>query len=186
MKYTAIILAGGKGSRMGTDKGLVLFKGKPMVSYLIELFQCLNIPIIIIANNDLYRQFHLPVYSDLILEKGPLGGIYTGLKFSQTERNIIVSCDIPFLSQRIINILIKEMSTGKITVIQSDGKIHPLIGIYSKGIESVLEENIKQNKLKVRTFINEFAVKIIDIDGVGEEVRNINTLKELKEIENGK
>ncbi|MBI1837767.1 MAG: molybdenum cofactor guanylyltransferase [Flavobacteriia bacterium] len=190
MKYTAIILAGGKSSRMGTDKGLVLLNGKPMVSYLIDLFQSLNIPIILVANNEFYSQFDLPVYSDIIQEKGPLSGIYTGLKASQTEKNIIVSCDIPFLSQRIIELLLKENSNNLITVVQCGGKIHPLIGVYSKEIEAFLFESLTQNKLKVRSFIHELAVKIIDLDEEEldsvEEVRNINTLNELKEIENGK
>ena len=66
MKLSAIILAGGKSSRMGTDKGLVLFNGKPMVEYLIEIFRSLNIPTIIVANNSEYNQFDVPVFEDLI------------------------------------------------------------------------------------------------------------------------
>ena len=96
MKYTAIILAGGKSSRMGSDKGLVLLNGKPMISYIIEILKKMQIPIIIISNNENYKQFGLPVFADIIKEKGPLGGIYTGLKNSKTESNIIVSCDVPF------------------------------------------------------------------------------------------
>jgi molybdopterin-guanine dinucleotide biosynthesis protein A len=191
MKYTAIILAGGKSSRMGSDKGLVLLNGKPMISYIIEILKKMQIPIIIISNNENYKQFGLPVFADIIKEKGPLGGIYTGLKNSKTESNIIVSCDVPFLSNRIIELLINKDNGYPISVVQSNGKTHPLIGLYSKKIVKKLFDTILLEKLKVRSFIEEFPLNTIELDKqeileYENEIRNINTQEELKNIEYGK
>lgn len=191
MKYTAIILAGGKSSRMGSDKGLVLLNGKPMISYIIEILKKMQIPIIIISNNENYKQFGLPVFADIIKEKGPLGGIYTGLKNSKTESNIIVSCDVPFLSNRIIELLINKDNGYPISIVQSNGKIHPLIGLYSKKIVKKLFDTILMEKLKVRSFIEEFPLNTIELDKqeileYENEIRNINTQEELKNIEYGK
>lgn len=191
MKYTAIILAGGKSSRMGSDKGLVLLNGKPMISYIIEILKKMQIPIIIISNNENYKQFGLPVFADIIKEKGPLGGIYTGLKNSKTESNIIVSCDVPFLSNRIIELLINKDNGYPISVVQSNGKTHPLIGLYSKKIVKKLFDTILMEKLKVRSFIEEFPLNTIELDKqeileYENEIRNINTQEELKNIEYGK
>jgi molybdopterin-guanine dinucleotide biosynthesis protein A len=191
MKYTAIILAGGKSSRMGSDKGLVLLNGKPMISYIIEILKKMQIPIIIISNNDVYKQFGLPVFTDVIKEKGPLGGIYTGLINSETESNIIVSCDVPFLSDRILGLLINKDNDYPISVVQSNGKTHPLIGVYSKKIVKKLFDTILMEKLKVRSFIEEFPLNIIELDKqeileYENEIRNINTKEELKIIEYGK
>ena len=191
MKYTAIILAGGKSSRMGSDKGLVLLNGKPMISYIIEILKKMQIPIIIISNNENYKQFGLPVFADIIKEKGPLGGIYTGLKNSKTESNIIVSCDVPFLSNRIIELLINKDNGYPISVVQSNGKTHPLIGLYSKKIVKKLFETILMEKLKVRSFIDEFQLNTIELDKqeileYENEIRNINTQEELKIIVYGK
>ena len=191
MKYTAIILAGGKSSRMGSDKGLVLLNGKPMISYIIEILKKMQIPIIIISNNENYKQFGLPVFADIIKEKGPLGGIYTGLKNSKTESNIIVSCDVPFLSNRIIELLINKDNGYPISVVQSNGKTHPLIGLYSKKIVKKLFDTILLEKLKVRSFIEEFPLNTIELDKqeileYENEIRNINTQEELKIIVYGK
>ena len=82
MQVTGIILAGGKSSRMGEDKGLLLLNNIPMIQYIINVFDTLKIPVMIIANNDNYKQFHLPVYTDIVKDKGPAGGILSALTFS--------------------------------------------------------------------------------------------------------
>ena len=64
MQATGIILAGGKSSRMGEDKGLVLLNGKPMIQYVIEALKEVVSDIIIISNNASYNKFRVPVYSD--------------------------------------------------------------------------------------------------------------------------
>jgi len=190
MKLTAIILAGGKSSRMGTDKGLVLFNGKPMIEYLIAIFKSLDIPIIIIANNPIYNQFNVPVFEDLIKEKGPLSGIYTGLSNVETEKNIVISCDVPCVSNEMIEILIQSSKNEKITIVSYKNKIHPLIGIYSKELIDKLLSNLLSEKLKVRDLIDSVDSKIIELDelnliNIEKQLTNINTKVELKLIEDG-
>ena len=102
MQATGIILAGGKSSRMGEDKGLVLLNGKPMIQYVIEALKEVVSDIIIISNNASYNKFRVPVYSDIIKDKGPVGGIYTGLYHSTTELNFCISCDVPMISSDFI------------------------------------------------------------------------------------
>ena len=96
----AIILAGGRSSRMGTEKGLMPFRGKPMIRHIIDLLQSLDInPIQIITQHGAYEQFELPCYPDLIQNKGPLGGIYSGLVHSTATKNLVLGCDMPFLTK---------------------------------------------------------------------------------------
>ncbi len=191
MNLTAIILAGGKSSRMGEDKGLVLLKGKPMIQYLLDLFLDLKIPVIIIANNSQYKKFGVPVFSDIIKNKGPLSGIYSGLYHSKTEKNFIVSCDIPFLSKNIVEFLIENTENEMVTVLSLNEKIQPLTGVYSKKLKNKILFNLYEDKLKLRTFIQSVDYKSIDIiDSVFENVENalinVNTKTELIMLENGK
>ena len=79
---TGVILAGGKSSRMGFDKGLAILNGKPMIQYVIDVFEKLGLDIIIISNSPGYETFGYPIYNDLIPEKGPVGGIYTCLLYT--------------------------------------------------------------------------------------------------------
>lgn len=191
MNYTAIILAGGKSSRMGEDKGLVLLNGKPMVDYLLRLFDSLGIKSIIISNNPTYKQFNVPVYEDIIKEKGPLAGIYTGLSVTETEKNIVVSCDVPCVSSHLIEVLLSSSINELITILSFKGKLHPLIGVYSKSIKDNLLNDIQKNYLRVRDFVEKNHSKVVELDemvfeNLEQELQNVNTKKELNMIENGK
>jgi molybdopterin-guanine dinucleotide biosynthesis protein A len=110
-RNSAFILAGGKSVRMGTDKGLVDFKGKPMIKHLIEIVQPLFSDVIIISNNEAYQKFGLPVLKDRIKDLGPIGGLLTGLKYTNTDWNFFIACDLPFVQTKVINLLNDETYT---------------------------------------------------------------------------
>lgn len=188
MNYTAIILAGGKSSRMGEDKGLVLLNGKPMVEYLLDLFRLLCVDVIIVSNNPVYKQFNVPVFEDVIKDKGPLAGIYTGLLQVETEKNIIVSCDIPCMSSHLIEMLLSSSVDHLISVLSYQNKIHPLIGIYSKSLTEDLLNEIQNNSLRVADFVKKHQSNIVKLEEekFEKELYNINTKEELKMIEHGK
>lgn len=191
MNYMAIILAGGKSSRMGSDKGLVLYNGKPMIEYLLDIFSSLGMKTIIVANNSDYKKFNVPVFEDVIKEKGPLSGIYTGLLHVETEKNIVVSCDIPCISKEMIETLIHNSGDEKITIVSYKNRIHPLIGIYSKDLANQILKKVENDELKVRCFIDEMDSKIIQLDefileDIEKQLMNINTKEDLNWIEHGK
>ncbi len=183
MKYTGIILAGGKSSRMGEDKGLLLFKNKPMIEYLINVLKQTDIPTIIIANNPEYEKFNLPVYSDIVKDKGPAGGIYTALSHSTSENNIILSCDTPFVSEELISFLIDSHSEHQITIPVYDEKIHPLIGIYNKSLLKIFKKAIGDKNLKMRNIIHSTNLNLIKVpDRIAENGKcfiNINNHNDL-------
>ena len=81
---TGIILAGGKSSRMGTDKGFVMYKNKAFIQHIIEAIHPLVDEIIIVSNNPDYDVFKLKRVNDIIENAGPLAGVYTGLFESET------------------------------------------------------------------------------------------------------
>ncbi len=188
MNYTGIILAGGKSSRMGEDKGLLLLNGVPMVQHLIHLFEELKIPTIIIANNSEYKQFNLPIFNDIVEEKGPAGGILTGLTHSPTEKNIIVSCDSPFVTKELILFLIKSHQENQVTIPFYQNRIHPLIGIYEKSARRIIQSCIERKQLKIRFILEELNTRQIEIPEHiaqnGKSLTNINTKEELNQLKN--
>ena len=93
---------------MGTDKGLLLLNGKSMVAYVLDTLKQITDDIIIISNNAAYEVYKVPVYEDLIKDAGPLAGTYTGLIYSKHDKNIVVSCDAPFISVELLNLLIEK------------------------------------------------------------------------------
>lgn len=189
MHATGIILAGGKSSRMGEDKGLVLLNGKPMVHYIIEALKEVMSDIIIISNNESYTKFGIPVYADIIKDKGPVGGIYTGLYHSKTELNFCISCDVPMISSDFILWLLKRSGKSYITLPMCKDKVHQMIGVYSKQVLSNFKESTEKGHLKLSQVNNDMACEIIDIEkeyaNFDELIfSNINTKNELRSITN--
>lgn len=180
---TGIILAGGKSSRMGTDKGILEIANKAMISYVIETVKKVTDKIIIISNNNNYNQFGYPIYNDLVKEKGPLGGIYTGLFYSTTEYNLVLSCDTPLVNDAILKKLIQNTrnNTADIIIARDSNSIHPLCGIYRKSIIEKIKENINDQHLKLKELLVVFKTKTIDFE-TSEAFTNVNTQSELMEF----
>ncbi len=187
MHATGIILAGGKSSRMGEDKGLVLLNGKPMIQYVVEALKEVVSDISIISNNESYHKFGIPVYSDIIKDKGPVGGIYTGLYHSKTELNFCISCDVPMISSDFIFWLLNRSGNAFVTLPMYKDKVHQMIGVYSKQVLSNFQESVEKGHLKLSQVNNDMACEIIDIEkeyaNFDELIfSNINTKNELTSI----
>lgn len=149
---------------MGKEKGLVLFKGKPMIAYAIEALKPLTTDIIIIANNPAYGEFDLPVHVDLFPDKGPLGGICTGLEYSNTERNFLLSCDTPFVTTEVLQYLNDKSAHAKLAISLSEGEEQPLAGIYSKSIQHELMAFLNKGQLSLRKVLSEMEVMMVEIN----------------------
>ena len=166
-QLTGIILSGGKSSRMGEEKGLVDFQGKPLISYAIDALVPLVDSIIIGANNELeaYKKFGFNIVEDEIKEIGPIGGLLTTLKYSETEQNFVLSCDMPFLNTDLMNYFLQNMFDFDVVVAtHDDDKIEPLCGIYSKNIIPEIEAAIDKEHYKLLDLINKVRFKAIRID----------------------
>ena len=111
---TGYILAGGKSSRMGEDKGLKLFNGIPLIQNVINQLLFAVDKVVIVSNNKDYEQFGLEVIEDALINKGPAGGIYTALQHSSTDLNFIVSCDMPYISSQAIHFMLENSSKNAI------------------------------------------------------------------------
>lgn len=172
---------------MGADKGLMSFRGKAMIEHIIEELQRYTKEIIIISNNEEYKKFALPVHKDIISNKGPLGGIYTGLIHSNNELNLVVSCDVPFVNDTVLSKLIEHCIDYDITVFEQEKQLHPLIGVYRKTLAEDIKKAIDNGQLKAKDFIRSASSNIINVDAKTFEsvhsFRNINTLQELNQYE---
>lgn len=175
----AYILAGGKSSRMGTDKGLLLFEGKPMIQNVIEQMQPIFDKLVIVSNNPEYEKFGLEVIPDLIKDLGPAGGIYTALHHSEAKMNFMVSCDMPFVTREAMAFLVKNADENQIVLFENQGKMEPLFGLYAKDCEAVWLQLIQQKKLKLQEMVSYFKLKTIPIENneifADSFFKNINT-----------
>lgn len=187
MAVTGIILAGGKSLRMGTEKGLVKLHGKTLVEHVIGVVKELTEEIIIISNKDEYRCYGYPVFSDIIKDCGPLGGIYTGLIQSGTQNNLIVSCDIPFINSKAIKFLVENSDGFEVTVPVHAGKIEPLCAVYNKTCSTKLKQLLLKKEFKIMESYRFFKVNRLDVSThqffSDKTFENINSKEELLKAE---
>lgn len=183
-KVTVSILCGGKSSRMQSEKGLVLFQGTPFIEHIIEAVLPISNEIQLVTNTSDYDYLSYTKIKDIELDKGPVGGIYTALVHSDSEINLILSCDIPLISTELLSeLLIKHTTDFEVSVFSEANKIHPLIGIYSKKIIPVFQKAIKENDLKMMRLLDKVKHQIIEVtDERSRQFKNVNSPAELKEL----
>ena len=184
---TGIILAGGKSSRLRTDKALFNFKGKALISYAIEALKPLCGTLIISANQtpEKYKAFGLPVISDEIKNVGPIGGILTCLKHTETQHNLIISCDTPFVGSELFKHLLNEIENFQVVVPSHETfLIEPLNAYYNTNVIGEMEKSIGEGKYKLMDFFQKIRFKSVEINDklpfFNEHLfLNINTLEDM-------
>jgi len=180
----ACILAGGKSSRMGQDKGRMMFREKPMILHVLHEVSKLSLPIKIIANDNSYQVLGYEVLKDIVKEKGPMGGILTAMHHSQAEHILILSCDMPFMNSEIMNHLISATDDEEITMAQEKERLHPLCAVYKTSLKKELERRIAGEKLKMQELIDAVSCKFVNMDKFlvrhKEAFVNLNTAEGLK------
>tara|TARA_R110000868_G_scaffold292498_2_gene552978 strand:+ start:4892 stop:5464 length:573 start_codon:yes stop_codon:yes gene_type:complete len=185
MKTIAVsILCGGKSSRMQSEKGLALYQGIPFIEHIIKAVLPIATEIQLITNTADYDYLEYKKIKDIDLDKGPIGGIYSALTHSNSELNLIVSCDIPLISTELLLELI-DQHNGKasVSVFSDNERIHPLIGIYSKKIVPILKVAIANSNLRMMEMIHNVDAQIIKVgDDKSNQFRNINSVAELNEL----
>jgi molybdopterin-guanine dinucleotide biosynthesis protein A len=160
---SAIILAGGKNTRMGRNKALIqLSSGETILQNTVSILKRLFPEIIIVTNQkETYQEFDVSVVEDLIREVGPLGGIFTGLCYSTSEFNFVVACDMPFIQISLIELLLAEGGTSDVVLPEVDNQVEPLFALYSKSCIPVMFEQLQKRNLKMREVLSKLQVKKI-------------------------
>jgi molybdopterin-guanine dinucleotide biosynthesis protein A len=135
---------------MGSEKGMVLFKGKPLIRYAVDVLIPLCDEILISSGSDSYSYLDYQVVPDEIPGIGPMGGIYSCLKKSENDLNLVLSCDMPFVTQEIFRRLVGKRGRSMICVPwHEDEHYEPLCGVYHKNIVPEIHKFILKNNYKL-------------------------------------
>lgn len=189
-KVTVAIMAGGKSSRMGTDKSFVLFQGQPMIEVVRDHVTDLGHELILITNKpDEYAHLHLPMFDDVYPDHGSLGGIYTAIYQSAHPHTFVVACDMPWLNRPLLEYMLTLRQTADIIVPRWQQYPEPLHAIYSKACLAPIAENLRQKRLKIAGFFDKVHVHYVErevitqFDRDGRSFANINTPQELQDTQ---
>jgi molybdenum cofactor guanylyltransferase len=163
-ELTGIVIAGGKSRRMGAEKGIISFGGKPLIIYPVERLREVCTQVIISANSHSYDFLDLPVITDHAQGGGPMVGIYSALMASAAKYNLVLSCDMPLISAGLLEHLIASAEGCTAAVAWHQGFAEPLCGIYRRSLIGELEDHIREGKFKLITFLEEIDACYIEIN----------------------
>lgn len=175
---TGIILCGGKSKRMGLNKSFLKIGDQTIIERTAKLMKGMFPRVLLLTNNpDEYKFLGLEIFEDIYKNVGPLAGIHSGLTYSATEKNFIISCDMPLITKDVIEFIINYKTDKLITITKADSFIQQLCGLYSKNILSetvkAIEEEESEESLtnqlpkcgcRVLKLVKELNAEIINIE----------------------
>jgi len=160
---TVAILAGGKSSRMGTDKSFVRVLGRPLIEDVLAHVAGIGAEIIIVTNRpEDYRYLGLPLFTDVLPDKGALGGIYTALHSSSQPHTLCVACDMPFVVRPLLDNLISLIPEGDAIIPRLNGEAEPFRAIYSQACLAPIRAALDAGKMRVISFFPDVRVRFVD------------------------
>ncbi|HKU70086.1 MAG TPA: molybdenum cofactor guanylyltransferase MobA [Burkholderiales bacterium] len=186
---TGVILAGGRGSRMGTvDKGLKLLRGKPMVQWVAERFAPQVSEVLVNANQniDKYQILGYKVIPDEIGGfAGPLAGLHRGLSEATHDLVATSPCDSPFLPLDLIARLRAAMdrADAELTVAKTGDQPHPVFCLCRRTVLPGLTDFLAGGGRKIDAWYSKLKIVEVLFDDQPDAFSNINTEDELKAFE---
>ncbi|MCZ6631952.1 MAG: molybdenum cofactor guanylyltransferase, partial [bacterium] len=188
-----IVLCGGQSRRMGKSKAWLQVGQKTMLSRIVDIVRETVSPVAVVAG---HGQSLPPLPPDVILirdpvsSKGPLMGVYMGLKHlrHEVEAVFVTGCDTPLLRRECIEFLIHRLDKWDIVAAKEGDFFHPLFGVYRTSVVSQIIPLLRDNRLSLQGFLGTCKTRGISladlsvVDPTLDSIRNVNTPEEYQEI----
>ena len=179
---TAFVLAGGRSTRMGTDKAFLEIGGETLLARAIRTLEAVASDVRIVGSADKFGGDR-PVVEDIYRGCGPLGGIHAALSTSPTEMNLMLAVDLPFIDAQFLNFMIGRARAcdAIVTVPRSGGRFQPLCAVYRKSFAVVAEEALRVGQNKIDSLFPSITTLVVEqseleAEGFSPEIfRNLNT-----------
>jgi len=189
MQASGFVLAGGASKRMGRDKALLPYAGTTLVEHVAKTVReavgpvALH-PVIVIGDPDRLPRLDLPVFPDELPGCGPAGGIYTALRITQTDWNVLVACDMPAITADILCELLRRADATErncVAAIGTNGQPEPLCAAYHRRCLPALTRALRDKRLRMRDFVKEIGAVWVQVANAA--LANVNTPDEWADFE---
>ncbi|MFC1872094.1 molybdenum cofactor guanylyltransferase [Chloroflexota bacterium] len=183
-------MAGGKSRRLGVDKVTSTLGDTPIMQRVVTTLERLCHRIIIVTGQarpvpELSTGVEIVAVADLFPGAAAVGGIYTGLYYSDTEYNITVACDMPFLNPELLGHMLKATAGYDVVLPRLGEEIEPLHAVYRNSCSTVIQEMLTNGDLRIRKMYEQLKVRYIEspeyevYDPKHLSIFNINTSHDL-------
>jgi molybdopterin-guanine dinucleotide biosynthesis protein A len=196
LAVASYVLAGGASNRFGSDKALVRFGPTPLLKRIIELLEKCTPSVSVVAPLGKYSELNVEILEDRWPGQGPLGGIITALQHTaatnpRCEWNLILSCDMPFLTTEWLEFLINraEVSKAKVVLPHSAHGPEPLCACYRTDAADTLQKVFESGVRKVTEGLKRLSTEVLDepvwkrFDSAGRLFWNMNTPADFSEAQ---
>ena len=186
---TAVILAGGKGRRLGgQDKGLVHYKNKPLIEHVIERIKPQVKTIIVNANRnqETYANYGFPVINDELSDfQGPLAGFATAMKSVTTSHIMTLPCDGPLLPNNLVTRMLEKMDDASDTLVvaHNGDRLQPVYALIPISLINSLEQFLEEGNRKIDLWYARHTMQIADFSDIPNAFDNINTEEQKQNME---
>ncbi|MDC3316184.1 molybdenum cofactor guanylyltransferase [Candidatus Thioglobus sp.] len=183
-EISAVILAGGQGLRMdGMDKGLVEFRGLPLIAHVTSVIESKVDRIFISANRsfDAYSFYGEVIEDDLVGFQGPLAGISKALKVCSTDYLIVLPCDSPLVDSQLVDELINKMEQRDADIcVAHDGSImHATFALMKSNLNNSLEQFLDEGGRKMALWYRQQKLERVDVSDRLVVLTNLNKPEDL-------
>ncbi|WP_042349800.1 molybdenum cofactor guanylyltransferase [Bacillus massiliigorillae] len=177
MECTAIILAGGKSSRMGTNKALLPIFDKTTIEHIVDCCKQVADEVIVVTNNhEQYAFLNVPLVADTYKESGPLAGLEAGLQAAKHDKCFLVACDMPFINIEVMKLLVQHLDDYDAVLPSVDNQYHPLFAAYRKTCLAPIRKNLQEKMLRMVGIFDEVHTRILTEDellSVNDHIQNV-------------
>lgn len=159
---TAIVLCGGRSTRMGEDKGALPFGDETMLERSVRIVRTIADDVIVVARHDQQVPAGVTIVIDPVEDLGPLAGIAAGLAASHSDLNIIVACDMPLIKPEVLERLVSLIGDHDACVALADGHASALCGIYRSRIAADAKALLDSGERRVMRLLDRVQTKRVD------------------------
>lgn len=181
-EVSAVILAGGRSSRMGSNKALLPYRGGRFIETIHRLLTGMFDEVLLVTNTpEQYGFLPCRMVPDLYEGRGVLAGIHSGLYHSSSSAVFAVACDMPYLSELLIRHLAQQANSRGVVIPESPGGLEPLHAVYGKGCLPAMEAALDAGEQRIVSFFGQVPVQRITAAEMAyadpnlDSFRNINT-----------
>lgn len=169
---SAVILAGGAGSRLGKEKSLIEFDGRPLIQWSVEKLALLVEDVVVVARGSEQAGLledlipHASIATDSVSGYGPVAGLAAGMGMARNEYVLAIGCDLPFLNADVVNILFEQAQDWDAAVpMRENGMIEPLHSVYKReALLSACQKAIEHGERKIRAPLSMLRVKCVSVE----------------------
>ncbi len=165
---SGVVLAGGKSSRFGQDKGLFLLDGKPLVLHALSSLEPLCKHVFVSTNQEEdYRAIRAECITDIYQHCGPMGGIHSALTHAKGDYLLVTGCDTPFVPNELYRFLLDHAGNHQVVIPTHKGYSETLCSIFKVSCLPLVEEALQKKKFKILDAIEDMDVLFLDVENEG-------------------